>query len=57
MPKSDSIPATDPSGAPTPDEMYSMWRAQRRAEEDAETLSDYERYRSSAMRMLFGEAA
>ena len=57
MPKSDLSPATDPSGAPTPDEMYSMWRAQRRAEEDAETLSDYERYRSSAMRMLFGEAA
>lgn len=57
MPKSDSIPATDPSGAPTPDEMYSMWLALRRQEEDAETLRNYERFRRSAMVMTYGDAA
>ena len=57
MPKSDSIPATDPSGAPTPDEMYSMWLAHRRQEEYAETLADYERFRRSAMVMTYGDAA
>lgn len=57
MSKSDSTPTTDPSGGPTPAEMYEMWLALRRAEEDAETLRDYARYRRSAMVMQFGEAA